>query len=212
MMPANIQVKVKVCGMTNLDDVLSAVDAGADALGFIFYKKSPRSVNMKIVSEIVSKLPPFVDAVGVFVNETADKINKIADRCKLDKVQLHGDESPAFCRKIKRKVIKAIRIKDLQSVKQLSGYSVSGFLLDTFSEDNYGGTGKIFDWNLAHPAKKFGPIILAGGLNPENVKKVIQIARPYGVDACSGLESHPGVKDHKKMRTFIKNVKFGRKI
>jgi len=210
MMPANIQVKVKVCGMTNLDDVLSAVDAGADALGFIFYKKSPRSVNMKIVSEIVSKLPPFVDAVGVFVNETADKINKIADRCKLDKVQLHGDESPAFCRKIKRKVIKAIRIKDLQSVKQLSGYSVSGFLLDTFSEDNYGGTGKIFDWNLAHPAKKYGPIILAGGLTPDNVKKAIQIARPYGVDACSGIESRPGVKDHKKMRTFIKNVKFGR--
>jgi len=208
----NMQVKVKVCGITNLNDALSAVDAGVDALGFIFYKKSPRSVNMKMVREIVSKLPPFVDAVGVFVNETPEKINKIADSCNLDKIQLHGDESPTFCKKIRRRVIKAFRIKDLQSVKQLSGYSVSSFLLDTFSENDYGGSGKIFDWNLAYPAKKFGPIILAGGLTPNNVRKAIQIVKPYGVDVCSGLESHPGVKDHKKMRTFLTNAKVGRKI
>ena len=150
-----MQVKVKICGMTNLNDALSAVDAGVDALGFIFYKKSPRSVNMKIVREIVSKLPPFVDVVGVFVNETAEKINKIADRCHLDKVQLHGDESPAFCKKIRRRVIKAFRIKDLQSVKQLSRYSVSSFLLDTFSEDDYGGTGKVFDWRKPYDLSKY---------------------------------------------------------
>ncbi len=208
----NMLVKVKICGMTNLSDALSAVNAGADALGFIFYKKSPRSVNMKIVREIVSKLPPFVDTVGVFVNETAENINKIADRCKLDKVQLHGNESPAFCKKIRRRVIKAFRIKDLQSVKQLSRYSVSSFLLDTFSEDDYGGTGKVFDWNLVYPAKKYGPVILAGGLTPNNVRNAIQIAQPYGVDVCSGLESHPGVKDHNKMRTFLTNAKVGRKL
>ena len=111
-----MQVKVKICGMTNLNDALSAVDAGVDALGFIFYKKSPRSVNMKIVREIVSKLPPFVDVVGVFVNETAEKINKIADRCHLDKVQLHGDESPAFCKKIRRSVIKAFRVTVIDAI------------------------------------------------------------------------------------------------
>jgi len=207
-----MEVKVKICGMTNLNDALFAVDAGVDALGFIFYKKSPRSVNMKTVREIVSKLPPFVDAVGVFVNETAEKINKIADRCNLDKVQLHGDESPAFCKKIRRRVIKAFGIKDLQSIKQLSGYSVSSFLLDTFSENNYGGTGKVFDWNLAYPAKKYGPVILAGGLTPNNVRKAIQIVQPYGVDVCSGLENNPGFKDHSKIRTFLTNVKVGRKI
>jgi phosphoribosylanthranilate isomerase len=212
MTVSNIQVKVKICGMTNLNDALSAVDAGVDALGFIFYKKSPRSVNMKIVREIVSKLPPFVDAVGVFVNETAEKINKISDRCNLDKIQLHGNESPAFCKKIQRRVIKAFRIKDLQSVKQLSGYSVSSFLLDTYSEGGYGGTGKTFDWNLVHPAKEYGPVILAGGLTAINVGKAIQIVQPYGVDVCSGIESHPGIKDHNKMRTFLTNAKVGRKL
>tara|TARA_Y100001960_G_C14746723_1_gene866048 strand:+ start:1462 stop:2100 length:639 start_codon:yes stop_codon:yes gene_type:complete len=208
----NMEVKVKICGMTNLNDALYAVDKGVDALGFIFYKKSPRSVNMKIVREIISKLPPFVDAVGVFVNETPEKINKIADSCNLDKIQLHGDESPAFCKKIRRRVIKAFRIKDFESVKQISDYSVSSFLLDTFSENNYGGSGKIFDWNLANPAKKFGPIILAGGLTPNNVKRAIQIVKPYGVDVCSGLEKYPGIKDHKKIRTFLTNAKAGRKI
>jgi phosphoribosylanthranilate isomerase len=206
------QVKVKICGMTNLKDVKVAVDGGVDAVGFIFYKKSPRSVTMQAVREIVLELPPFVDSVGVFVNETAEQINKIADHCKLDRVQLHGDESPAFCKKIRRRVIKAIRVKDIQSLKKLSDYPVSSFLLDTFSEDQYGGTGKVFDWNLAYPAKKYGPIILAGGLTPINVHQAIQRIQPYGVDVCSGVESQPGIKDHKKMKAFLKNVKAERKI
>lgn len=206
------QIKVKVCGMTNLEDVRVAVEADADAVGFIFYKKSPRSVNMKAVREMVMELPSFVDAVGVFVNETAEQINKIADRCNLDRVQLHGDETPVFCRKIRRRVIKAFRVKDLHSLKKLSDYSVSSFLLDTFSEDQQGGTGKVFDWGLAHPAKKYGPVILAGGLTSNNVRQAIQRTQPYGVDVCSGIERQPGVKDHAKMRTFIKNVKAGRKI
>ena len=206
------QVKVKICGMTSLKDVKVAVDGGVDAVGIIFYKKSPRSVTMQAVRKIVLELPPFVDSVGVFVDETAEKINKIADRCNLDRVQLHGDESPAFCKKIRRRVIKAIRVKDIQSLKKLSDYPVSSFLLDTFSEDQYGGTGKVFDWNLAYPAKKYGPIILAGGLTPINVHQAIQRIQPYGVDVCSGVESQPGIKDHKKMKAFLKNVKAERKI
>ena len=212
MKDRDTQVKVKICGMTNLKDIKVAVDGGVDAVGFIFYKKSPRSVTMQAVREIVLELPPFVDSVGVFVNETAEQINKIADHCKLDRVQLHGDESPAFCKKIRRRVIKAIRVKDIQSLKKLSDYPVSSFLLDTFSEDQYGGTGKVFDWNLAYPAKKYGPIILAGGLTPINVHQAIQRIQPYGVDVCSGVESQPGIKDHKKMKAFLKNVKAERKI
>ena len=211
-MASEKQVKVKVCGMTSLKDALVAVEGGADAVGFIFYKKSPRSVTMKTVREIVLELPPFVDTVGVFVDETAEQINKIADYCNLDIIQLHGDESPTFCKKIRRKVIKAFRIKDMQSVKKLSSFQVSGFLLDTFSENLHGGTGKVFDWNLALPAKKFGPVIMAGGLTPNNVQQAVRQIRPYGVDVCSGVESEPGIKDHKKVRAFLNNAKAGRKI
>ena len=212
MVASEKQVKVKVCGMTNLKDALVAVEEGADAVGFIFYKKSPRSVTMKLVREIVLEVPPFVNTVGVFVDETAEQINKIADYCNLDIIQLHGDESPTFCKKIRRKVIKAFRIKDMQSVKKLSSFQVSGFLLDTFSENLHGGTGKVFDWNLALPAKKFGPVIMAGGLTPNNVQQAVRQVRPYGVDVCSGVESEPGIKDHKKVRAFLKNAKAGRKI
>ena len=212
MVASEKQVKVKVCGMTSLKDALVAVEGGSDAVGFIFYKKSPRSVTMKTVREIVLELPPFVDTVGVFVDETAEQINKIADYCNLDIIQLHGDESPTFCKKIRRKVIKAFRIKDMQSVKKLSSFQVSGFLLDTFSDNLHGGTGKVFDWNLALPAKKFGPVIMAGGLTPNNVQQAVRQIRPYGVDVCSGVESEPGIKDHKKVRAFLNNAKAGRKI
>ena len=212
MMAIEKQVKVKVCGMTNLKDAMVAVEEGADAVGFIFYKKSPRSVTMKTVREIILELPPFVDTVGVFVDETAEQINKIADSCNLDMIQLHGDESPTFCKRIRRRVIKAFRVKDMQSVKKLSSFQVSGFLLDTFSKDLHGGTGKVFDWNLALPAKKFGPVIMAGGLTPNNVQQAIRQVRPYGVDVCSGVESAPGIKDHKKIKAFLKNANAGRKI
>ncbi|MFT4577742.1 MAG: phosphoribosylanthranilate isomerase [Nitrospinales bacterium] len=212
MVASDRQVKVKVCGMTSLKDALVAVEEGADAVGFIFYKKSPRSVTMKTVREIILELPPFVDTVGVFVDETVEQINKIADYCNLDIIQLHGDESPTFCKKIRRRVIKAFRVKDMQSVKKLSSFQVSGFLLDTFSKNLHGGTGKVFDWNLALPAKKIGPVIMAGGLTPNNVQQAIRQVRPYGVDVCSGVESEPGIKDHKKVRAFLKNAKAGRKI
>jgi len=209
---ANLQIKVKICGMTQLKDALFAVEQGVDAVGFIFYKKSPRAVTMKTVREIITKLPPLVDTVGVFVNESAERLNKIADYCGLDLVQLHGEESPALCRKIHRRVIKAFRVKDLQSIKQLEKFPVSGFLLDTFSDDLHGGTGKTFDWNLALPAKKMGPVILAGGLTPRNILQAVRQVRPYGVDVCSGVEKSPGIKDLEKVRAFLKNIRSGSKL
>ena len=209
---ANLQIKVKICGMTQLKDALFAIEQGVDAVGFIFYKRSPRAVTMKTVREIITKRPPLVDTVGVFVNESAERLNKIADYCGLDLVQLHGEESPAFCRKIHRRVIKAFRVKDLQSIKQLEKFPVSGFLLDTFSDDLHGGTGKTFDWNLALPAKKMGPVILAGGLTPQNILQAVRQVRPYGVDVCSGVEKSPGIKDLEKVRAFLKNIRSGSKL
>ena len=205
------QVKIKICGMTQLKDALFAIEQGADAVGFIFYKKSPRSTTMKTVRDIILKLPPLAGTVGVFVDETVERVNKVADYCGLDMVQLHGDESPAFCRKIHRRVIKAFRVKDFQSLKKLQKYSVSGFLLDTFSDDLHGGTGKTFDWNLVLPAKKIGPVILAGGLTPSNIRQAVSQTRPYGVDVCSGVEKSPGVKDPEKVRAFLTNIRSGSK-
>ena len=201
------RTKVKICGTTSLNDALLAIESGADAVGFIFYKESPRNISQKDVKDIVVQLPPFIETVGVFVNETSDKVNRIAEQCRLTAVQLHGDESPAFCRRIKRRVIKAVRVKDAESLKGMSGYDVSGYLLDAFNEESRGGTGKIFDWNLALRAKKQGPVIIAGGLNPFNVYTAIHRVKPYGVDVCSGVEKSPGVKDSEKVGEFIKAVR-----
>ena len=200
------RIKVKICGMTSLKDALLAVENGADAVGFIFYKDSPRNISQGEVKEIVAQMPPSIETVGVFVNETSDKINRIAEQCRLTAVQLHGDESPAFCRRIKRRVVKAFRVKDAKSLKGISDYDVSGFLLDSYNDDGRGGTGQIFDWNLALRVKKQGPVILAGGLNPYNVYTAIHRVKPYGVDVCSGVEKSAGVKDPQKISEFIKAV------
>lgn len=197
-------VKVKICGITNVTDALLAVSYGADALGFIFYKKSPRFVAVKTAQAIISELPPCVKTVGVFVNEAADKVNRIADTCKLDIVQLHGDESAAFCKKIKRRVIKAFRIKDEKSLLPMPAYKVSGFLLDAFVADLHGGSGETCDWTLVRRAEEYGPIILAGGLTPDNVAEAIRQAEPYGVDVCSGVEESKGKKDPEKIKAFIR--------
>lgn len=207
MAKRNPPVKIKVCGMTQLDDVLTAVDCGADAVGFIFYKKSPRHVNESTVKKIVAHLPPFVNRVGVFVNETAERINRLVEVCGLDAVQLHGDESPAFCRRIKVPVIKAFRMKNAESLASLSKYRVNGFLLDTFDEEQWGGTGQTFDWKWARGAKKYGSVILAGGLTPVNVASAVRRVQPYGVDVCSGVEKSPGKKDPRKIRAFFKAVR-----
>ncbi len=202
-----IPVKVKICGMTRMEDALQAVEYGADAVGFIFHKKSPRSVSMSTAKRIVAALPPFIEAVGVFVNEPADRIQRVVESCGLSAVQLHGEETPAFCRRMQRKVIKAVRIKDEQSLNGLSHYKVSAFLLDTFSEQQHGGTGTVFDWKLALQGKKYGPVILAGGLDAANVSKAVAQVQPYGVDVCSGVEKSPGIKNPAKMKAFIKAAK-----
>ena len=199
--------KIKICGITNIDDALEANSYGADALGFVFYKKSPRYIEVKLAKEIILKLPPFTAAVGVFVNETYKNIEKAIDTCSIRVIQLHGDEEKDFCSKFDVKVIKAIRVKDENSLEMMKRYKVSAFLLDNFSKEIPGGTGKSFDWDLAIRAKRYGNIILAGGLNPENVIEAILKVKPYGVDVSSGIESKPGKKDYEKMRRFIEAVK-----
>ncbi|QPJ65653.1 MAG: phosphoribosylanthranilate isomerase [Candidatus Nitrohelix vancouverensis] len=201
-------VKVKICGTTRREDADAAVACGADALGFIFYKKSPRNITQTDARKIISTLPPFVKTVGVFVNETADAVNRAVEFCKLDAVQLHGDESPSYCKKIRaRSVIKAIRVRGLESLSGLDQYPVAAFLLDAFSESARGGTGKTFDWPLALKAKKAGPVILAGGLTPSNVYQAVRQVKPYAVDICSGVEATPGIKDNKKLEALFKALR-----
>ncbi|MFQ5716543.1 MAG: phosphoribosylanthranilate isomerase [Nitrospinales bacterium] len=203
-------VKIKICGITNLEDALLAVKWGADAVGFIFYKKSPRRISERTAKSIVPQLPPFVSRVGVFVDESSDRINRIVRNCRLDYAQLHGDESPGFCRKINCKVIKAVRLKNSKSLDGLSTYKVDGFLLDAFSPDMRGGTGQTCNWTLARKAKNLGPIILAGGLNPSNVADAILKTRPHGIDVCSGVEKSPGKKDPAKIKAFFNAVRTGK--
>lgn len=199
--------KVKICGITTVADALMAVEAGADALGLVFYDKSPRNLDPVRAAEIVSALPPFIQVVGLFVHAPLDFINTVADRCRLDVVQLHGDESPELCAAVNRRVIKAFRIKDITSLDHMDEYNVAGYLLDAWSPKAFGGTGITFNWDTAIVAKKFGPIILAGGLTPDNVAEAVDYVSPYGVDVSSGVEAEHRIKDPEKMRLFIQRAK-----
>ncbi len=201
-------VKVKICGITNVDDAMAAVDFGADALGFVFVKKSPRYIHPKKAVLIIDKLPPFIQTVGVFANETIEHIEAAISMARIDMVQLHGDEPPDMC-KLTRRVIKAIRVKSLESLAPLRKYRrhVSGFLLDTYTPDKLGGTGMIFNWDIAAEAKQFGPIVLAGGLTPDNVAEAVRHVKPYGVDVSSGVELEKGKKDLRKLELFIERAK-----
>ena len=203
-------MRVKICGITNIEDAEHCVSLGVDALGFNFYKESPRYIEPNKTQEITHFLPPFVSTVGVFVNTDADDINKISEQCNLDYVQLHGDESPNDCLKIKAKVIKALRIEnedDIQSISQFQGLATS-LLLDTKSESAYGGTGKVFDWGIALKAKDYDmPVILSGGLNAENIARAIGFVNPYAVDICSGIESSPGIKDYNKLEELLSVIR-----
>ena len=203
-------VKVKICGITSYEDARAAVEAGADALGFVFYDKSPRFINPVRAAGIISKLPPFIQTVGLFVNEETEQVNWTADYCGIDVVQLHGDETPEDCLELKRRVIKAFRIQKIISIDPLEkyqDYQVSGYLLDAWSPDAYGGTGRTFNWELARAAKQYGPVILAGGLTPDNVAEAIRVVKPYGVDVSSGVEAAPGKKDAEMVREFIRAAK-----
>lgn len=200
---------VKICGITNLADALTAVDAGADALGFMFYEPSARNIAPAAALEIIARLPPRVAKVGVFVNAPAETIRHIAMECGLDTVQLHGEETPEFCAQFAPlKVWKAIRVRDESSLRALPDYKTDAWLLDSYVAGQKGGTGEKFDWELAIAANVLGrPIIFAGGLTPENIANAVHQVRPFGVDVSSGVESGPGKKDAAKVRAFIMAAK-----
>jgi phosphoribosylanthranilate isomerase len=200
-------IKVKICGITNLDDALAAVDAGVDALGFNFYKKSPRYIEPERACEIIAQLPPLVLTVGVFVNEREEKIRETQALTGIQAIQLHGDESPEFCRRFNGRVIKAFPMKDRESIKHLAHYHVGAFMLDSYRDGVRGGTGVTFDWHLAVVARTFGRIILAGGLTPDNIAEAVKLVQPYAVDVAGGVEREKGIKDHVKMKKFISEVR-----
>ena len=202
-------VKIKVCGITDTEDALMAAELGADALGFIFYPPSPRSIKPEAAKNIIAQLPPFVTTVGVFVDEAAATVKELAATVGLDWLQMHGKETPEYCRSLDRRVIKAFRIRGENSLTGLAAYKgvVQALLLDTYKKGQVGGTGETFNWDLAREARKYGPIILAGGLTPENVAQAIATAQPQAVYVASGVEAAPGKKDPLKLTEFIKAVR-----
>lgn|SRR5574341_47049 len=200
-------VKIKICGITNLDDALAAEEFGADAVGFNFYKKSPRYVAPEKAAEIIAQLPPFILPVGIFMNEREEHIREIMALTCIQAVQLHGDESPEFCQRFGNHVIKAFQVKSKESLETMSHYRVSAYLLDSYKDGLRGGTGTTFDWHLAVVAKTFGRVILAGGLTPENAAEAVKLVQPYGVDVAGGVEKEKGAKDHAKMKKFIAEVR-----
>jgi phosphoribosylanthranilate isomerase len=202
-------VKVKICGITNYEDAVLAVDLGATALGFIF-ANSPRQITPQKARDIIHTIPPLVKTVGVFVNEGPAEIREIMHYCGLDLVQLHGDESPDLCHALMPSTIKALRIKDVSSIQSSLAYlgKVRALLLDTYAKDKAGGTGATFDWRLAIKIKELGtPIILAGGLDPSNIHDAIQTVRPYAVDVNSGVEESPGKKSPMLLKDLMKKVR-----
>lgn len=196
-------IKVKICGITNIEDALLAVGLGADALGFIFYKGSKRYIRPERAHEIISKLPPFVTTVGVFVNQELDEIRSIKEEAGFDVFQLHGDESPDFCKKLGRGVIKTIRVREDINSEGMKSYPVQTILFDTHSTKGYGGTGESFKWEILKGLNPSKRIILSGGLSPENVSQAIRIVNPYGVDVSSGVEDYPGKKNPERLKKFI---------
>ncbi len=196
--------KVKICGITNLDDALATAEAGADALGLMFVEASPRRVSMTVAADIARQLSPFIIKVGVFVNAPEEFVFRAIGECGLNLLQFHGEESPEYCEQFGLMSMKAFRIRDAASLQPLPNYKTDAFLLDSYVAGKPGGTGEIFKWDLAIEAKQFGkPIFLAGGLTPENVAAAVRQVQPYGVDVSSGVESSPGKKDISKVRSFI---------
>jgi phosphoribosylanthranilate isomerase len=204
------KVKVKICGITNWTDARRAVEAGAQFLGFNFYRPSPRYIRPAAARRIIRRLPDGITAVGVFVNESEANMLAIARRVGLDYLQLHGDEPPEQVARLKREipVIKAVRVRDSFRPKQLDSLGrASAILLDGFDARRHGGTGKTFNWNLARGSNGSRRIFLAGGLTPENVAEAIRVARPYAVDVCSGVEARPGRKDPARIVALMWAVK-----
>lgn len=208
MLGAAMSVIVKICGITNVADATAAAEAGADALGFVFWKKSPRSVALEAAAAIVRVLPPHIVKVGVFVNAPEDLVLSAMTRCGLNLLQFHGDESPAYCLLFGALSMKAFRVRDRTSLQTMTDYATHAWLLDAYAPGAPGGTGECFNWDLAVEARQLGrPIFLAGGLTAENVAQAVARVRPYGVDVSSGVEAAPGRKDHAKVRAFIAAAK-----
>ena len=209
----NGRVRVKICGMTRIDDAQCAAAAGVDALGFIFYAKSPRHIEPEAARRIIAGLPPLVDAVGVFVNEEMARVEAVVRGCGLQYAQLHGGESPDYCRELAARagcrVLKAIRVGPATTATDIAPYrgAVCGFLLDTYQQDAVGGTGAVFDWALIDRLQLDRPFLLAGGLSVDNIAAALTQAQPFGVDANSGLERVPGIKDHDLIERFMTAVR-----
>jgi phosphoribosylanthranilate isomerase len=203
-----MSVRVKICGITNLPDARVAVEAGADAVGFNFYDKSPRFVLTNTAAEISRALPPFTLRVGVFVNPAEELVRRAIGECGLHLLQFHGDETPEFCTQFGLMSMKAFRVRDAGSLQALPKYRTDAWLLDAYASDTFGGTGEKFNWDLAREVPVLGkPVFLAGGLTPENVGEAVRQVQPFGVDVSSGVESSPGRKDHTRVRAFIKASK-----
>jgi phosphoribosylanthranilate isomerase len=203
------RTRVKICGMTRIEDALFAIRHGVDALGFIFYYKSPRCIETPAARKIIASLPPFIDKVGVFVNAG---IKEVVDTASigLTAIQLHGDESPDYCSQLRQllpcqTIIKAFRVGSDSRRDEFAVYNevVDAFLLDTYVAGSKGGTGEIFDWSIIDNLQLQRPVLLAGGLDPENIKEAIEVAHPYCLDVNSGVEVSPGVKDHKKISELM---------
>jgi phosphoribosylanthranilate isomerase len=201
------RTRVKICGITQIDDARFCAEHGADAIGLVFYAKSPRAVAIDTAREILQQLPAFVTSVGLFVNPSVKQVEEVLQTVSLDCLQFHGDEDAAFCRQFGRPYIKAIRMQSgLDVAARVAAYpDAQGFLLDAYVEDVAGGTGQSFDWARV-PKMDRQPFILAGGLHEKNVAEAIRIARPYAVDVSGGVEKSKGVKDTNKIQKFIEEV------
>lgn len=203
-----MSTRVKICGVTNVTDALAAAEAGADMIGLMLYEGSPRHISLTTAKEISRALPPFVLRVGVFVNPEEALVSRAIAECGLSLLQFHGDETSEFCTQFGLMSMKAIRVRDAESLTALENFQTDAFLLDAHSKSGLGGTGEKFNWDLAVEAQKFGkPIFLAGGLTPENVANAVRQVRPFAVDVSSGVESAPGIKDHAKVKAFITAAK-----
>ena len=202
--------EIKICGITRLEDALCAAACGADAVGFIFHKASPRYIAPERAKAIIAQLPKGISKVGVFVNSKREEVERTVEACGLDLIQLHGDESPAYCRLFPpERVIKAVSPGTVEELRRLDVYNVRVFLIDARDACRYGGTGKRADWNLAAALKKTHPLILAGGLDAENIRAALAAVVPHAVDINSGCEIAPGIKDHDRMRRIIGLIRAG---
>ncbi len=203
-------VRVKICGITNLKDAMFCCAHGADAIGFVFYKNSPRYISAHDAKGIIKELPPFISVVGLFVNEDAAKVRRVYDECGLNVLQFHGDEESSYVNGFNCKKIKAFRVKESIDVDELNRYDVDAYLFDSAAPGLYGGSGTSFGWDVIKQHRFARPVILAGGLDTDNIVAAVSMLKPYAVDVSSGVEQEKGIKDFYKVKKFIIRAKHGR--